>query len=149
MSEQYVVNTGTAAVALAAATAKTVIELTTSATVDNSLIGFDISFDGASSTAVPVRIDLCSYAATGTGTAATPTLMGPAGRGSVTTAKVNDSVEPTTPAIIASFLVSPTAGFSYQWPLGREVDMGVSKVYGLRATAPAAVNCVANLYFEE
>ena len=67
MSVQYGVSTSN--VALTAATARTVIEGVTDASgPPPEWISVDISFDGVSASAVPVRVDFCTYAATGTGT---------------------------------------------------------------------------------
>lgn len=136
--------------ALAAATAKTAIE----GVVDTSgpppeWIALDISFDGVTASAVPVRVDLCSYAATGTGTTATPRRLGAALGVARSTWKINDTTEPTTPTIILSWWVPPTSGIFYQWPLGRELLHPTSTVMGVRLTAPAAVNCLVNLTVEE
>lgn len=147
MSVQYIATTSN--VALAAATAKTVMELTSSANVPPEWIAFDLTFDGVSASAVPVRVDFCTYAATGTGTAYTPKKFGQSVGVAATTVKINDTVEPTTPSILFSLYVPPTSGLSYQWPLGREMFQAVSTVMGVRLTAPAAVNAIFNLTFEE
>jgi hypothetical protein len=147
MAEQYAVSNGS--VALVAATAKTLVELTTIATMDAAWIGFDISFD-ASGTGTNVKVEIVSYAASGTGTAYTPTrLGGNQGRASLSTAEINSTVEPTTPTVLLTWYVPLNSGFSYVWPLGRELQMSVSKVYGIRVTAPSIVNAACNLYFEE
>lgn len=148
MAEQYSV--AVSAVALSAATAKTVVELATGATIDNTLISLDVSFNGVTSTAVPVLVEVITTAATGTGTAATPNRVGPnQGRPSLTTAKTNLTVEGSTPVVVWSWYVPPTSGFSYLWPLGRELSMGPSKFLGIRCTAPAAVSAAVTLAFEE
>jgi hypothetical protein len=147
MTVQYVISTG--AVALSAATAKTVIEASTTANVPNEWVAVDITFDGVTASAVPVRVDFCTYAATGTGTAYTPKKLGQAVGTAQTTSKINDTVEPTTPVILFSWYIPPTSGVMYQWPLGRELFHTVSTVQGIRLTAPAAVNAIVNLTFEE
>lgn len=147
MTVQYMVSTGSTA--LTAATAKTMIELTTTANVPVEWIACDITFNGTSSTAVPVTVDFCTYAATGTGTAATIRRAGQAVGTSATTAKINDTVEPTTPTVLFSWFIPPTSGVQYVWPLGRELFQSVSTVQGIRLTAPAAVNAIVNLVYEE
>lgn len=148
---QWVVTTGSTA--LVAATAKTAIEIATGATVNNKFIGMDISFNGVSSSAVPVTWEICSYSASGTGTAIT---FAVAHRFSVetdtnpaSTAKVNMTVEGTGTTVRWGGFVHPQTGFFYQWPLGREADMDNSQFMGIRLTAPAIVNYIVNLYFEE
>lgn len=147
MATQYMLNAG--ATALTAATAKTLIEVTSTANVPPLWIAFDVTFDGVTATNVPVRVDICTYAATGTGTAQTPRRIGSTIGTAASTAKINDTVEPTTPTVIASWYVPPTSGFSYQYPLGRELMQAVSTVMGIRLTAPAAVNALVNLTIEE
>ena len=147
MTVQYVVTTGSTA--LTAATAKTMIELSTTANVPCEWIGADITFNGVTATAVPVTVDFCTYAATGTGTAYTPKRGGQAVGTAQTTAKINDTVEPTTPVVLFSWFIPPTSGVMYQWPLGRELFHNVSTLQGIRLTAPAAVNATVNLWFEE
>ena len=147
MTVQYVTTTGT--VALSAATARTVIEGSTTANVPCEWIALDITFDGVTATAVPVRVDFCTYTATGTGTAYTPKRLGQAVGTAQTTFKINDTVEPSTPTIVQSWLIPPTSGIMYQWPLGRELFHNVSTVQGIRLTAPAAVNAIVNLTTEE
>src|SRR5438874_2015830 len=119
MTVQYVITTGSTA--LTAATAKTVIEGTSTANEPVEWIALEITFDGVTATAVPVRVDICTYAATGTGSAYTPKKFGQAVGTAQSTWKINDTVEPTTPVILFSYFVPPTSGLVLQWPLGREV----------------------------
>jgi hypothetical protein len=146
MAAQYTVTTGSTA--LVAATAKTVVELTAGANALAELIALDVSFNGTTATAVPVTVEITTFATTGTGTAFTPKRVGAAGTAQAT-AKINDTVEPATQTVIAAWFVSPTSGMSYQWPLGRELVVANSGLVGIRLTAPAIVNYLVNLSFEE
>lgn len=148
MSNIFIVTSGV--VGLSAATARTLIELATGAAVANYWVAFDITFDGVTATAVPVKVDVISTTASGTGTTSTPVKYGPSQPiVSATTAEIATTVEGSTPTVITSWYVPPTSGFSYQWPLGRELTMFPSKFMGIRCTAPAGVNAIANLIFEE
>jgi hypothetical protein len=148
LATQYVVTTSN--IALAAATAKTVVEGVTDVNgPPPEWVALDITFDSVTATAVPVRADFCTYAATGTGTAYVPKRMGQAVGVARSTWKINDTVEPTTPVILFSWWIPPTTGLMYQWPLGRELFHPTSTVQGLRLTAPAAVNAIVNLTIEE
>lgn len=147
MATQYVITT--APVALVATTAKTIIEGTSTANVAPEWIAVDIMFDGVTPTNVPVRIDFCTYAATGTGTTYTPKKYGQAIGNAASTWKIADTVEPTTPVVLFTWLINPTSGIFYQWPLGRELFHPVSTVQGIRCTAPNAVNVTCNLTIEE
>jgi hypothetical protein len=151
----WVVTTGSTA--LVAATAKTAIELTTSSTAGNDWTQLDISFNGVTSTAVPVTCELITYTTTGTGTAITfaaahrVTAKAQAmALNPVTTAKVNLSVEGTgSITVVRGWFIHPQAGQTWQMPLGREFGMKPSIIYGVRLTAPAIVNYIVNLEFEE
>lgn len=148
MAEQYSVTAS--GVALAAATAKTVVELATGSTIDNAVLSLDISFNGATSTATPVLVEIITSTATGTGTAGTLNRVGQnQGRAALTTAKTNLTVEGTGPTVVWSWYVPPTSGLSYVWPLGRELAMPPSKFLGVRCTAPAAVSAACTVVVEE
>ena len=147
MAVQYVVTTGSTA--LTAATAKTMIEASSSANQPPEWITAEISFNGTVPTNTPVTIDFCTYAATGTGTAYTAKRFGQAVGTAATTFKINDTVEPTTPTVLYSWLINPTSGIWYPLPLGRELFQAVSTVQGIRLTAPQAVNAIVNLTVEE
>lgn len=147
MATQYSITTGS--VALVAATAKTILEGSSTANVPPEWIALEITCDGVTPTNVPIRVDFCTYAATGTGTGYTPKRVGQAVGVAASTWKINDSVEPTTPVILSSWFLPPTSGILYQWPLGRELFHPVSTVQGIRLTAPNAVNVICNLTIEE
>lgn len=145
-SGTYVVPTGV----------KGAIELATGAAITNDWIGFDVSFDGITSNAVPATIAIVTLTATGTGTAITYGAAHRMDAGTqakaidpVTTAKVNMTVEGAGAVVVASWMCHPQAGYSYQFPLGREYGMTKSAFAGIRITAPAAVNAIVNLWFEE
>ena len=148
---QWVVTTGSTA--LVTATAKTAVELATGTAITNRIFQIDVTFNGTSATAVPVTVDLISSTATGTGTAITFAAahqVDSATSGNpISTAKVNLTAEGAGPVVIAAWFVPPTAGVTYQLPLGREYDMKVSQFRGVRLTAPAVVNYIVNVWFEE
>lgn len=147
MSVQYVITTGSTA--LVAATAKTAIEIASTANVPPEWITAEISFNGVTQANTPVTVDFCTYAATGTGTAYTPKRFGQAVGVSSVTAKVNDTVEPTTPTVLYSWFITPLSGIWYPMPLGRELLQAVSTIQGIRLTAPQVVNYIVNLTIEE
>lgn len=148
MAECYGVTTGV--VALAAATAKTVVELTSPSTVGGRLVQASVTFDAATAAAAVV-VDVIRAATTGTGTAYVPLKYNGEGqaRAAVVTAKVNDTVEPGTVVVVESYYVPNTGGQVWQLPLGREMYLPPSTVLGIRVTSAAAVNCRANLVYEE
>jgi hypothetical protein len=151
MAEVYGVTTGIQTpIALAAATAKTVIEISAPSTSTCRVIQASVSFD-ASVAAAGIKVEVVRYATTGTGTTYTPLKYNGEGqaRAALCTAKTNDTVEPGTPISIEGWFVPNTAGQFWQLPLGRELYVPASTFLGLRVTSAAIVNCAANLLFEE
>lgn len=148
MARKYSVTTGS--VALAAATAKTVVEISTGAGVLVEIIQLDITFNGVTATAVPVTVDFIR-ATTGVGTAFTPVPVGKERGVAQCTAKINDTTEPTAVTVLGSIFVPPTSGLvGYQFPLGREIySLVASEMFGIRLTAPAAVTALVNATIEE
>jgi hypothetical protein len=156
MARKYSVTTGL--VALAASTTRVAIALATGTGVTNSIIGFDVSFDGfavaGTSAIIPVRVAIvrCTGVSNTTGTAPTPLEWNESLGEPQTTARINDTVDGAGPAIIKEWLVSPTSGLSYQFPLGREIEMTISDFLELRLASQAGmttVNYICNLDFEE
>lgn len=139
------------AVALVAATAKSVVSVVSGANDDTTITEFVVSFDGVSASAVPVLVELCSYDATSAGTRTTGTPGQIAGRISSTGTAVYHTytVEPTVLVVIYSWNVTPNGGLlDIMYPLGREPVTDIARGLVLRLTAPAAVNCRATMCFE-
>ncbi len=143
-----------AAVALTAATAKSVIGVVAPAQFGVDLTKFRIGFDGATSTAVPARVELCAatFATNGPGTnstSITPVQM--YGR-SITagfTAASNWTTEPTVLTVVETWNQSVYGGLVvYDYPFGTSPDSPVSNGFVIRVTAPAAVNCTPTIWFE-
>ena len=145
----------TATAACASNAAKTAIQLATGTTVANAIVAFDISFDGADATKTPIIVTLEKpTAASSGGSTFTPLTLGPYATAvaAVTTSRVNDTTPGTGNVVYARWAVSPTSGFSYQFPLGRELTMRVSEFLELKVTTVTASGTPAyhaNLWFEE
>lgn len=150
---RYSVQTG-AAVALSAATAKTVLAVIAPAQFGVDLIGYEIAFDGVTASAVPVLVEICSStfasnSTPGTGNS-TATVNQIAGR-TITagfTGFYASTAEPTVLTPIDSFLVTPNGGTVIRDYNGATPDSAVSNGFVIRCTAPAAVNARATLFFE-
>lgn len=153
----YSVSTS-ADVALVAATAKTVLYVLGTANFGVDLRGFEIAFDGVTTTDKPVLIEICSD------TGATNSTPGTAstnengnitqiyGR-AITTGFIAASActsEPTVLVPIKILRVTPNGGtYEYDWPLGETPDNDVSKGFAIRCTAPTnAVNVRASVRWE-
>lgn len=151
----YIAYTGASAVALVASTAKTVLFVMAPATFGIDLRKVRLAFDGVTSGAVPVYVEL--NALTGAtnvtpGTGNTSVTVNQLYGRSITagfTAGANCSSEPTVQTTNDGFLLTPNGGLLfYDWPLGESWDSPVSNGFCIRMTAPAAVNVRATLVFE-
>lgn len=150
----FVANTGASAIALAAATAKTLLYVNGGTNIPASLSEFCVGFDGVTASAVPVLVELmggtkASNSTPGTGsTSFTPLQMrGWAGAlASGVTAANTCTSEPTVLASWKPWLVTPNGGLLIvQFPLGKEpsthsIASTSGLQYAIRATAPAIVN---------
>lgn len=141
------------AVALSAATAKTILGVKAHANSGVLLKKVKIGFDGVTATAIPVLVEVgyCTWATNGPGTNST----------SVTPAQLNGRVisvgatagktwtaEPTTITALDESLIPAFMGVAwYDVPLGDEYDSAVSEGFVIRCTAPAAVNVRATMTF--
>jgi hypothetical protein len=142
-------------VALAAGTAKTVIQVATPAGTDIRVLGWGVSFDGASGTAVPVICQLIDGDVASTAmTAMTPELWGNSQQpvslcvgGAALTAH-GGGVTPTegvmtTVRQIDAQHVHPQSGYGIWWPMGEtQPRVGQSRFLKIRCQAPAVVNVI-------
>ncbi len=145
----FSVNTSGAAIALAAATAKTVMNVIAATNVVPTLVEAYLGFDGVTASAVPVLVDLCGSTQGAAGTTTSFTLVQTRGgqtQVSGCTSAVNYTAEPTTLVVLKQWLVDPNkGGLLLQFPLGREhhgtgAAASMFKGLCLRCTAPAIVN---------
>jgi len=147
-------------VALVAATTKTVLQVGVPGTTDIRIIGWGVSFDGASSAAVPVICHLMQTdVAASAGTSLTPDQWG----NDLATASLcvggtaatgyNFGTENTitgTPRIFDSQHVHPQAGYGVFFPEVRwQPKVPVSKFVRLRCKAPAGVNVIPWILWTE
>lgn len=140
------------AIALSAATAKSVLAVISAANSLIRIVEIAACFDGVSGTAVPVTLELCysTQAGAGTTTAHTIAQVRGATRTVQATAARNYTVEPTVLTVWKRWLVHPQTGFVIQFPLGREPECVVTAdALILRCTAAATVNFQGYMEFEE
>lgn len=142
------------AVALVAATAKTVIGAKAPAGNGLQMKSFELAFDGVTASAVPVLVEIVSatFATNAPGTNSTSTtprqLYGRVSAAGFTSAK-NWTVEPTVLVPLKEFLLTPNAGLiAYQFPLGQEPDCALGEGLAIRCTAPANVNVRSTMSLE-
>lgn len=139
--------------ALAAATAETMLMVINAANSVHRIIQWSVAFDGVTATAVPVLVELVSSTQAGAGTSSSAAIVQTRGltRTVQASAQRQYTSEPTTLTVLEEYWVRADGGlFMIQYPLGREVEQGVTlDGLGIRATAPATVNGRASIEFEE
>jgi hypothetical protein len=147
---RYTAITG-GAVALSAATAKSILGAKAHANSGLLLVKYEVAFDGVTASAVPVLVEVCActFATNSPGTNST----------SVTPAQVSGRVltagftagktwttEPTVITVLEEKLLTPNGGvIIYDYPLGTEPDSPLAEGFVLRCTAPATVNVRASI----
>lgn len=158
----YAVHSGTSALALAAATAKTVIYINAAAANQPSIAEISVGFDGVTASAVPVLMAL-NYGTKATnstpGTASTSftplQLRGWPTQASANTAANACTSEPTVLVTNKQWLIPPTGGLVLSFAMGREATGVASGTaisgnqIALTLTAPAIVNSRSYVEFEE
>lgn len=153
MRPGYSIVTG-GAVALSAATAKSVLGAKAHANSGLIVKALKVGFDGVAADAVPVLIELC-YATFATNSPGTnSTSVTPAQkRGRVLaagfTAGKTWTTEPTVLTVLDEWLLTPNGGTAlYDFPLGDEYDSALAEGFVIRLTAPAVVNARATMDLE-
>jgi len=138
------------AVALSAATAKSVLELGTSSAVRIKVKEWWVDFDGVTSSAVPVKVETGRFSVAVTTATSASEKMDLADGTPATTAKHTTTTEGAGTADDIMFhRISPTAGYHYIAPLGQELVLAVSTFWRMRLTAAATVNATVGVIWEE
>lgn len=137
---------------------KTILQIATPAGLRAKLVEIGVTFDGVTSSAVPVLVTLRRQTSAGTGAASLAANFGPnphnpdAATANVTAAQGPAgtwTAEPTTGVVLRAWRVPPTSGLVFQWPLGTEPEMAVSKYLAIVVTSAATVNATAWMTWEE
>jgi hypothetical protein len=146
-----IVSFTTAEVALAAATAKTVLRVKAATNQRARLKRWGVFFDGTSVTAEPVQVRLLRQTTDGTGTANTGRVVSPGGAAeAVQTAAIDScTAEPTAGDVLDAVEVHPQAGYEVIFPMDQEVDIPGGGRVGIECTAPAGVNVRSKMVIEE
>lgn len=139
----------TSEVALAAATAKTVIQIVAPANQKLKVKSWMVSFDGISATAAPVQVVLMRQTDAGTMSALTPVKKQTTSETIQSTAQHTATAEPASSDILASVEVHPQTGYEKIYVPGDEIIVGGAGRLGIVCTAPAVVNVRANIEYEE
>lgn len=143
------------AVALVAATAKSVLTVIAPASFGVDLTKYRLGFDGVTASAIPVLVEWCDNTLASNSTPGTNNTTGTVtqvyGRAITAgfTGFYNSTTEPTVLARYDSYTLTPNGGLViYDWPLGTSHDTPVSAGISLRLTAPAVVNANGAFWFE-
>jgi len=139
----------TAEVALAAATAKTVIQLVAPANHRVRVLGWGIFFDGVNTAGEPVQVRVMRQTTAGTMSALTPVQVQPVSETIQSTAQHTATAEPTAGDLIDMIECHPQQGYEVKFPMGQEIIIAGSGRLGIECTAPAIVNCRAKFFFAE
>jgi hypothetical protein len=140
------------AIALSAATIKSVLELATPAGQRARICEFWVEFDGVSASAVPVKCEFGRYsAAVTTATTVAGDKYDPADGTAVVIAKHSTSTEGAGTAVGTPLVhrIPPTSGYHYVSPPGSELILAVSTFWRMRLTAAAVVNATVGVIWEE
>lgn len=136
-------------IALAAATAKTILQIVAASNHRVLIRGYAFSFDGTSSTAEPVQVSINKQTTAGTMSSATPVKNGDYGETLQTTAQKTATAEPTTTDVYARYDIHPQSGLEVALGVGDELIVPGGGRIAITCTAPAAVNVTGHFVFEE
>lgn len=139
------------AVALVAATAKTVAAIITPSTRRCRLIAIELGAQSVTQTDVPMLLEVVRFTTDGTGTAVTPQALDPGNPAAILTSKKNYSADPTgSPTTVWNNRFSPIGNtLIKEIPMTREIYAAISSVLGLRITAAQAQSVSGVLVYEE
>ena len=145
-------------IAMVAATTKTVLQVATPSTTDIIVLGWGLSMDGASGTAVPVIAHLIDGdVAASTGTSLTPETWGNADQqaslciGGAALTGYNFGTEGTMTAVrmFDAEHTHPQAGYSVWFPEAVRPRVKPSRFLRIRVKAPAIVNVIPWIVWAE
>ena len=137
-------------VALSGAVAKTILQLVAPSSQRVALLGFAVAFDGVSSTAEPVQVEILRQTSAGTSSAGTPVKDDDSITDALrTTSRITFTVEPTSGDVLRRYNVHPQTGFERVFGPDEEIIIGGSDRLGIRCTAPVGVNVTGHMIFEE
>ncbi len=136
--------------ALGAATAETIVQVVAATNHSIKILAWGVFFDGASPTAEPVVVKLARQTTAGTSSALGVVKWDDSGADTFDTTALQDfSAEPTGGDVLEMRNVHPQDGYEAFYPIGQEIIVGAGDRIGIVCTAPAAVNALAYIRFEE
>lgn len=140
----------TAEIALAAATAKTVLQVVAPTNQRLLVTRVGLFFDGISTTAEPVQVRILRQTTAGTSSVNTPVKRNFGDNETLqTTARDNFTVEPTNSDVYDVYEIHPQQGMDAFLPLTDPFPVIGGDRLGIECTAPATVNVRAKMWGEE
>jgi len=137
-------------IALSAAAAKTVLQVTAPANQRVKVKAWGVYFDGTSVSAEPVNIKLVRQTTAGTMSSVTPTKTDDSLPETVqSVASVDASVEPTTTDVLHFINCHPQSGYQNDFGVIDEMFIKGGGRLAIICTAPAAVNVIPWMKCEE
>jgi hypothetical protein len=137
-------------VALAAATAKTVLQIVAGANHRVHLDLLKVTLKGIVPTDAPVLVEILRQTTAGTMTAITPKKVNDADNEAlVVTGAKNATAEPTSGDVIDEFLIHPQGGYAEVKPFNKPVPIIGGGRIGIRITAPQANTARVSVEGEE
>lgn len=137
---------------LSAATKRTLLQITAPTNQAVKVTGFDVSFNGTSPTAEPVKVQLSRQnVVLPSGGAVTEQKMDPAASETIQTTALSGAGDETgiTDTVLKTFYVHPQGGWSEAFPFGQEIMVRGGARFAVIATAAASVTTNVTVTFEE
>ena len=139
----------TTEIALAAATAKTIVQVVAPANQRLKIKAWGVFFDGISGTEAAVQVRLLRQTDAGTASSLTPVKQVAGSETVQTTAQHTATVEPTGGDVLDIAEVHPQSGYEKLIPFDMPIEVPGGGRVGIECTAPATVNVRAKIIFEE
>ena len=138
------------ALALSAATTRTVLQVVSASSRRLAIKEWGISFDGADATKTPILVEILRQTTAGTSSSLTLVQNDPGDPAPLASALQGfSSTEPTSGDVLWSEYITPAGGFDrVQLPLGEEIGVAVSTRLGLRVTTASGVTANAAAYIK-
>lgn len=155
MGQIYSATSGQTAGA-AAGSVKVAVELQTGSNEGIRIVQVDVTLNGTSATAKPVKVELVkTTGASSGGSTYTPLKVNADAYGvgaSRTDCRINDTTDGSSPTIQQGYLVPATSGLVQQLPLGREIFVAASEFWEVRVTwqsGETVTDYLVNVWWEE
>lgn len=137
-------------IALSAATAKTVVQIVAPTNHRVRVKRWGVYFDGVSVTEAPVVVQFLRQTTAGTMSSLTPVKKDDSLAETLqVTAQHTATSEPTAGDVLEQVNVHPQHFYENVYPPGDEVIVGGGDRIAIKCTAPAAVNVIGKIEFEE